>query len=106
MNSGRIFELYARRGHSLIDHGLNEAALPINAAVEAIGLFSGGGWKILGGDVYSRSINKLFESTYENWFYSGDSCQESINLARAFIESLVDRDVYVVFVVEPYFRRD
>lgn len=101
MTSGRIFEIYARYGHSLIDHGLNEAALPINAAVEAIGLFSGGGWKILGGDVYSRSTDKSFESTYENWFYSGDDWQESINLARAFVDGLVGRDVYVVFVVEP-----
>lgn len=105
MTSGRIFELYARCGHSLMDYGLNEAALPVTFAVEAIELFSEGEWTILGGDIYSRSIDKSFESTYENWFYSGNDWQESVSLATAFVNGLFGRDVYVVFVVKPHFEK-
>lgn len=100
MPVSKILELYARRGRSLIDNGLYEAALPVSEADVALELFGQQRWRVLGGDVYRLTDDGLFESTYENWSYEGKSAEESIDVARDFIDCLVGRAVYVVFVVD------
>ncbi|QBR00418.1 hypothetical protein [Paraburkholderia pallida] len=99
MSISKVLELYARSGRSLIDNGLNEAALPIAVAETALELFAQQRWRVLGGDVYHLTEDGRFESTYEDWFYEGDDVDASITVARDFIRSLNGRTGYVVFVV-------
>jgi hypothetical protein len=100
MPVSKILELYARRGHSLIDNGLHEAVLPLSEADVALELFGQQRWCVLGGDVYLLTDNGVFESTYENWSYEGGNAEESIAVTRDFIACLAGRAVYVVFVVD------
>lgn len=100
MPVSKILELYARSGRSLIDNGLNEAALPVADADVALELFGQQRWRVLGGDVYHLTAEDRFESTYENWFYEGKSVEESVVVARDFITCLAGRVVYIVFVVD------
>jgi hypothetical protein len=99
MSASKILELYAREGRSLIDNGLNEAVLPLAAAETALALFAKQRWRVLGGDVYQLTEGDRFESTYEDWFYEGDDADESVAVARNFINGLGTRPVYIVFVV-------
>lgn len=99
MSVSKILELYARHGRSLIDNGLSEAALPVSEADVALVLFGQQRWRVLGGDVYRLTDDGRFESTYENWSYEGKSVDESIVVARAFIDGLAGKSVYLVFVV-------
>ncbi|KVL46565.1 hypothetical protein WT01_36480 [Burkholderia cepacia] len=96
----KILELYARRGRSLIDNGLYEAALPESEADGALELFGQQRWRVLGGDIYCLTDDGLFESAYENRSYEGKSAEESIVVARDFIGCLAGKAMYVVFVVE------
>lgn len=100
MAISKILELYARSGRSLIDNGLNEAALPMTDADVALELFSQQRWRVLGGDVYQLTAEDRFESTYEDWFYEGKSVEESVAVAREFLRGLAGRPVYIVFVVD------
>ncbi|WP_156955085.1 Imm40 family immunity protein [Paraburkholderia caledonica] len=100
MPVSKILELYARNGHSLIDNGLNEAALPLADADTALQLFSQQRWHVLGGDVYRLDESGRFEPTYENWFYDGVDGLQSVAVARDFVSGLAGRPVYIVFVVE------
>jgi len=100
MPVSKILDLYARQGRSLIDNGLYEAALPVSEADVALGLFSQQRWRVLGGDVYSLTDDGRFESTYENWSYEGKSVEESVAVAREFVDGLAGRSVYIVFVVD------
>jgi hypothetical protein len=100
MPVSKILELYARSGRSLIDNGLNEAALPVAETDVALELFGQQRWRVLGGDVYHLTAEGRFESTYENWFYEGESVEESVVVARDFINCLAGRPVYIVFVVD------
>lgn len=100
MPVSKILDLYARHGRSLIDNGLYEAALPVSEADAALGLFSQHRWRVLGGDVYRLTDDGRFESTYENWSYEGKSVDESVVVARDFIDGLAGRLVYIVFVVD------
>jgi hypothetical protein len=94
-----IFELYSRRGASLIGNGLSEAVLPLDDVDSALKLFQKERWRVLGGDVYTRSPGGQFESTYENWHYEGRDVGESIAVARSFVGRLSGRPVYISFVV-------
>lgn len=100
MPVSKILELYARSGQSLIENGLNEAALPVNEADVALNLFEQQRWRVLGGDVYHLTDAGRFESTYENWSYEGKSADESVAVARDFVDGLAGRSVYIVFVVD------
>lgn len=100
MPVSKILELYARSGRSLIDNGLNEAALPVAETDVALELFGQQRWRVLGGDVYHLTAEGRFESTYENWFYEGKSVEESVVVARDFINCLAGRPGYIVFVVD------
>ncbi len=100
MPISKILELYTRSGRSLIDNGLNEAALPLIAADTALQLFGQQRWRVLGGDIYRLVDDGRLESTYENWSYEGTSGEESIIVARDFIRGLAGREVYIVFVVD------
>jgi len=99
MPVSKILELYARCGHSLGGKGLREAALPLSEASNALTLFEQQHWRVLGGDVYMQTDSGELEPTYENWFYEGNSSADSLSAARDFIDSLTDRSVYVVFVL-------
>ncbi|SIO68103.1 Immunity protein 40 [Paraburkholderia phenazinium] len=100
MTISRILELYARSGRSLEDMGLKEAALDLSEAGQALDLFAGQKWLLLGGDVYrATSDGRSLEPTYDNWFYEGNNVDEGISAARDFLHSLRDRSLFVVFVV-------
>jgi hypothetical protein len=99
MSVSKILELYACSGRSLIENGLNEAALPLAIAETALDLFVSERWRVLGGDVYQLTEDDRFESTYEDWFYEGENVSESIEVARDFISNLGSRPVYIVFVL-------
>ncbi len=100
MSVSKILELYARCGQSLEGNGLCEAALPLSEASIALTLFVHQRWLVLGGDVYSQTDRGQFESTYENWFYEGESVEHSVSVARDFMDGLAGRAVHVVFVVD------
>ena len=102
MPISKILELYTRSGQSLIENGLNEAALPVREAGVALNLFEQQRWRVLGGDVYHLTDAGRFESTYENWSYEGHSADESVAVAREFIEGLAGRSAHIVFVVDDH----
>lgn len=80
--------------------GLKEAALYLSEAGQALDLFAGQKWLVLGGDVYrATSDGRSLEPTYDNWFYEGNNVDEGISAARDFLHSLRDRSLFVVFVV-------
>jgi hypothetical protein len=99
MSASKILELYARSGRSLISNGLNEAALPLAEAEAALELFGKQQWRVLGGDVYHLTADGHLKPTYENWFYEGNSIEESLISARQFINGLAGRQDYIVFVI-------
>lgn len=100
MPISKILELYARSGRSLEDIGLREAALGLSEAEQALDLFAGQKWLVLGGDVYRASSDKrCLEPAHENWFYEGSNVDEGISVARDFLHSLRGRSSFVVFVV-------
>ena len=66
----------------------------------ALELFGQQRWRVLGGDIYDLTDRGRLVSTYENWFYEGKSVEESIVVARDFIDCLAGRSVYIVFVVD------
>jgi len=99
MPVSKILELHSRNGRSLVEIGLNEAALPLAAAKAALDLFALERWCVLGGDVYQFTEDDRFESIYEDWFYEGENVDESVDVARNFISSLGFRPVYIVFVL-------
>jgi hypothetical protein len=100
MPVAKILDLYAQSGKSLIDSGLNEAALPVSDAGAALELFGQQRWRVLGGDIYDLTDSGRLVSTCEYWFYEGKSVEESIVVARDFIDCLAGRSVYIVFVVD------
>jgi hypothetical protein len=100
MSVSKILELYARCGQSLMGNGLCEAALPLSETSNALRLFELQRWRVLGGDIYMKTDSGELESIYENWFYEGSSSADSISAARDFIDSLMNRSVYVVFVLD------
>jgi hypothetical protein len=100
MPISKILELYARCGRSLAEKGLHEAALPLSEASTALTLFAQQRWLVLGGDVYTQTDSGQFESTYENWFYEGKNAEDSVSVARHFMDGLAGRGVHVVFVLE------
>ncbi|NYH26836.1 hypothetical protein [Paraburkholderia bryophila] len=100
MTISKILELYARSGRSLQDVGLNEAALGLSEAEQALDLFAGQKWLILGGDIYRASSDKQFLApAHENWFYEGSNVEEGIAVARDYLHSLRECSLFVVFVV-------
>ena len=99
MAIAQILDLYARRGKSLADIGVNAAALPIGEADAALNLFCQLGWRVLGGDVYALSKWDQLEPTYDNWFYNGNNSHDSVVKARGYLQTLRNVQVYIVFVV-------
>jgi hypothetical protein len=99
MAIAQILDLYARSGRSLVDIGINAAALPIGEADAALNLFGQLGWRVLGGDVYALSKSDRLEPTYDNWFYNGNNAHESVVKARGYLQTLRNVQVYIVFVI-------
>lgn len=95
-----LLELYARCGKTLLDIGINEAALPISKIDEAINLFNKNNLLILGGDIYKKGSKGGFEFIYANWSYDSNDIQESILVARDYLEKFKEQDFYVVFVIK------
>ena len=53
---------------------------------------------ILGGDIYKKS-NGEFKHTYDNWYYEGDTQNESIIETRKYLFNLKNnQNLYVSFV--------
>lgn len=62
-----IQEPVLSQGISLVPEGVNETAWPIDCASSVIAALHGGGYAILGGDIYFKKPNK-FIPAYENWY--------------------------------------
>ncbi|MBT1428277.1 MULTISPECIES: Imm40 family immunity protein [Pectobacteriaceae] len=95
----KILELYARCGKSLLDDGINDAALPISVVNEALELFEKAKWTVLGGDVYQYENNKM-NNFYADWYCNLVTPSDSCNHAREHLRKLHGNNIYVTFTIK------
>ena len=96
----QILEFYSLLGESLKNNGIDEKALPISEANTMLDLYLSNNVLVLGGDLYVKKMDKGFELFYADWFYEGDSVEDSINKAKSYLEQFGRKDLYVSFVVK------
>ncbi|EPO8265161.1 Imm40 family immunity protein [Raoultella planticola] len=95
----KILELYARCGKSLLDNGLNDAALPMSAANEILDLFTEANWTVLGGDVYQYENNEM-RNFYADWHCNLTTSGKSCDYAREHLGKLRGDNIYVSFTIK------
>ncbi len=95
----KILELYARCGKSLLDNGLNDAALPMSVANEILDLFTEANWTVLGGDVYQYENNEM-RNFYADWYCNLTASGESCDYAREHLGKLRGDNIYVSFTIK------
>ncbi len=94
---GRLLELYARCGESLLENGINNAVLPLHAIRDLLEIATNMELQILGGDIYTKTNEGLFEYTYESWSFSEDNPLKSIGYASTFLDKFSQQSIYVEF---------
>jgi len=97
---GKILELYARCGHSLLENGLNEAVLPISSSNYALDIFKENGWLVLGGDVYQRGSDGGMNNFYADWFSSSSDPIEATEYAKEHINGLKGNNLFISFTIK------
>jgi len=95
----KILELYSRCGKSLLESGINDAALPISVANEALELFEKAKWTVLGGDVYQYENNKM-NNFHADWYCNLVTPSDSCNHAREHLRKLHGNNIYVTFTIK------
>jgi len=95
----KILELYSRCGKSLLDKGINDAALPMSVANEALELFAEAKWIVLGGDVYQYENNKM-KNFYADWYCNLTVPSESCDYAKEHLSKLKGNNIYISFTIK------
>lgn len=95
----RILELYSRYGKSLLDNGINDAALPMSVAHEALELFVEAKWTVLGGDVYQYKNNEM-HNFYADWYCNIALSSDSCDYAKEHLSKLKDDNIYISFTIK------
>ncbi|WP_405471076.1 Imm40 family immunity protein (plasmid) [Morganella morganii] len=95
----KILELYSRCGKSLLDNGLNDAALPMYVTDQALELFVEAKWVVLGGDVYQYEDNKM-KNLYADWYCNFIASADSCNYAKEHLSKLKGDNIYISFTIK------
>lgn len=93
-----LLDLYIKNGVSLFDEGENAIIIPKTIALEALKLIRELNLIILGGDVYILESENTYSHTYDNWYYTGNSSQESVDSAEGYLLFLKNDDLYISFI--------
>ena len=94
----RILDLCSHLGESLRGNGIENFAFPIHEVDSVLEVYRTNRVLILGGDIYIKNSSENFAPFYENWFYEGNSVENSIIKAQEYLRIFKGKDLYVCFV--------
>ncbi len=96
----QISELYLSLGESLENNGIEGFALPISKANLILKICEANRILVLGGDIYIKKPHGDFDYFYADWFYEGNSIEESTLKAHNYLEQFEREDLYVSFTLK------